>query len=39
MHFKIAEMKTEAKQQAFCLDKRCSFYQAIILNCTQSRLC
>lgn len=35
-HFKIAEMKPEAKQQAFCLDKECPLEGAATLTCTQS---
>lgn len=34
-HFKTAEMKPEAKQQAFCLDKECPLDGAITLTCTQ----
>lgn len=34
--FKIAEMKPEAKQQAFCLDKECPLEGAATLTCAQS---
>lgn len=36
IHFEIAEMKPEAKQQAFCLHKECPLEGAITLTCTQS---